>query len=228
MAWSCCLLLESRLAPMEQFPGHRPRRAASIGKRSAFQDQNPLTRPGTLGRDCTVDCAGVEAECSRAPRKYRNPANFPALHSAQCRLHCLLCSSVTPQYGGHRPHRPGGVAPAGLACIYLHSPSTVQAPRGRRFSDGSSGFVLGSTAAGRRLRVRPRGLSGGLRDNHGSPSGLGGRSILPRERRRSRFTTAGTLCTARSLASDGRSPGVPARCCFASCRTGRRAPCPLG
>jgi hypothetical protein len=61
-----------------------------------------------------------------------------------------------------------------------------------------------------------------------SPAGAGSRSILPRERRRSPFTTAGTLCTAKSPASDARSRGGPARCSFASCRTGRRAPCPRG
>jgi hypothetical protein len=62
----------------------------------------------------------------------------------------------------------------------------------------------------------------------GTPVRMGSRSILPRERRWSPFTTAGTPCTARSHASDAVSRAVPARCYFASCRTGRRAPCPRG
>jgi hypothetical protein len=57
---------------------------------------------------------------------------------------------------------------------------------------------------------------------------LGSRYIPLRERGRSPFTTAGTRCTARSHASGAPSHVGPARCCFASCRTARRAPCPPG
>jgi hypothetical protein len=61
------------------------------------------------------------------------------------------------------------------------------------------------------------------RYNGRAPASAGSRSILPRERRRSPCTTAGTPCMARSHASDAQSRGVPARCSFASSRTGRRA-----
>jgi hypothetical protein len=61
-----------------------------------------------------------------------------------------------------------------------------------------------------------------------APARMGSRYILPRERSRSPFTTAGTLCMARSPASGAASHGVPARCCFASCRTARQVPCPAG